>query len=394
MFQTVLTRNVTGNNGPQLFTGLDNPDLLITVSGPQTFSSGSSLERFVNSGNTFNVRWVQNGIKGRLIPMGYESVEILFDIPSPMESFDLELIPFRLHFDYDVEIGKRIFNPEFNSLAEKLGISLDTLRYFPEHTLLLLQGIDLMASSDTRALRLQAIADRAAIAQAQADALLAQTNLASTQSELDALETSVNTIDGKVSATEAELVSISQEMIVDEEFSVASSAFVLENGFYVADVTHTLSGSRPDMTLTDSQGDDQGQAQLIIKSPTVVRIELDPEQYADNSYPLFLTLQGKKSGSSVAPGVVLMAGTNFEYRLVNGTVEYRDNSDAANVWIPVSGTGLVSQAYLFNGNLHTLSGSDVDAPGVIFYAPAGFGTGIGSNSGNWTEAAATGLALH
>ena len=89
-----------------------------------------------------------------------------------------------------------------------------------------------------------------------------------------------------------------------------------------------------------------------------------------------------------------MAGTNFEYRLVNGTVEYRDNSDAANVWIPVSGTGLVSQAYLFNGNLHTLSGSDVDAPGVIFYAPAGFGTGIGSNSGNWTEASATGLALH
>jgi hypothetical protein len=224
-----------------------------------------------------------------------------------------------LQFEYSVEIFTRTFNPIYAELVTRFGIPLSLLQKMPEQTLQILEGLYNVPQSDTRQARLDAIAAKEA---AQAAQLAAD----SANTAVTTLGSTVSTIDGKVSATEAELISVSQEMIINEEFQLVQASFVLENGFYVADVTHTLSGSRPDMTLVDSIGDEQGQAQMIVKSPTVVRVELDPSQWADNSYPMFLTLQGKKSAPILAQGQwEPIPGGTRDFRVLNGNLESTDD---------------------------------------------------------------------
>jgi hypothetical protein len=331
MFQLNSSLNVSANNGKQTLLNIASSDVLVVLNSAQTFQGGDLIERNFKSGNTFSIRWMQGTLKGKLIPLSYGETEILFDVPNLLQSFDLELIPSRLQFEYSVEIFTRIFNPVYAELTERFDIPLQLLQKMPEQTLQILKGLFNVPQSDTRQARLDAIAAKE-LAQA------AQLTADSANTAVTTLGTTVSTIDGKVSATEAELISVSQEMIINEEFQLVQTSFILENGFYVADVTHTLSGSRPDMTLVDSIGDEQGQAQMIVKSPTVVRVELDPSQWADNTYPMFLTLQGKKSTPVVAQGWVALPGANRSFRISNGNLE---NSTDQGVNVNLMGTDIV-----------------------------------------------------
>lgn len=322
MFQLNSSLSVSANNGKQTILNIASSDTLVVLNSTQTFQGGDLIERNFKSGNIFSIRWMQGILKGKLIPLSYGETEIIFDVPDLLQSFDLELIPSRLQFEYSIEVFTRIFNPIYAELNTRFGIPLQLLQKTPEQTLQILSGLYNVPQSDTRQARLDAIAAKEA---AQAAQLAADT----ANTAVTTLGSTVTTLNSKVSATEVELISVSQEMIINEEFQLVQASFVLENGFYVADVTHTLSGSRPDMTLVDSVGDEQGQAQMIVKSPTMVRVELDPSQWTDNTYPLFLTLQGKKSTPVVAQGQwEAIPGANRDFRILNGNLESTDDLGA------------------------------------------------------------------
>lgn len=290
--------NVTANNGKQLITGLNKTSLLIELNTAQTFQNGDLIERAYRSGRRFGVRWIQGNVKGFLNPLEYGQNEILLDVSNPLELFDVEIVPDRYQFEYNIKIYIKQFNPRFLFLAERLGITLEVLQAFPEQTLLFLEGFIPMANTDTRTTNAKLEALDAKAEQALQTGQTAQTTAQSTADSLTQAKT---------------------EMVLNREFELTSAMFALENGFRVADVTHDLTGSKPDMSLTDAQGDDQGFAQLISKSPTVVRVELSPTQWTDNSYPMFLTLQGLK-GSATVGAFKLMTGTLTSFNKASGVL--------------------------------------------------------------------------
>lgn len=148
MFESVAFLNVLTSNDTQLIEGVTNPDILIEINSNETFQDGDLIQRSYKSGNVFKVRWVQEGITGNLVSMGYGSTELLLDIPSPLTPFNLEIIPGRYQFAYSVRISKRVFNPIYNGLAQKLGISLSLLNSIPQQTLQVLNGINLGLSTE------------------------------------------------------------------------------------------------------------------------------------------------------------------------------------------------------------------------------------------------------
>lgn len=76
----------------------------------------------------------------------------------------------------------------------------------------------------------------------------------------------------------------------------------------------------------------------------------------------------------------LVPGTTYTYRLNNGSIEFKDGNGA---YVAIVGMNGVSQAYLLNGQVHSLSGSDPEVPGAVMFAAVGSTTSNGSNSGNW-----------
>lgn len=278
-FNLKTTLNVSANNSIQLIQGLTKINLLIEIFGNDTFASGSRIERSFKKGYVFRLRWLQNGLRGSLVSASYGTEDFIFNVPNPLEPFDIEVIPNRYQFTYVVKVFEKVFNPSYANLTEKLGIPLSLLESFPESTLLALQGINLMANTDTRT-TLAAI-EAAAL---KADQALTVGQGAQTKADL----------------TANSLVEAKTEMVLDRRFELSQAMFTLENGFMVADVTHDLTAGQPQMSLTDAQGDEQGFAQLIAKSPSVARVELSMSQYNDNSYPLTFLCQGSKGTAIVA----------------------------------------------------------------------------------------------
>lgn len=311
-YSLISTLNVSANNGKQLIQGLNKTSLLIEINGEQTFQNGDLLERVVKSGRVFGCRWIQGQLKGQLQPLEYGQHEILLDVPNPLLAFDLEVVPNRYQFNYQVKVYTKTFNPRFDVLAEKLGISVNTLQFFPEQTLLFLEGLNLMAGSDTRKLQadLQAIANAANAADAKAVAADAKASSAQT----------------KATTVEGELISAKAEMVQSREFELTQASFVLgTNEFgpcYIATVTHDLMGGTVQMSLLDADGDAQGYSQLIANKPgqpDKAMVELSTAQYMENSFPLNFVLQGQVGAGVVptSPGMngLAVQGTNYMVRL-------------------------------------------------------------------------------
>ena len=325
MFEQIAVLNVSANNNSQLIEGITNPDILIDISNNETVQNGFLVQRLVNSGKVFKIRWIQAGISGNLTAVPYGIQELLLDIPFPLNPFNLEIIPGRFQFKYSIKISVRVFNPIYSSLAAKLGIPLELLNRIPQQTLQILSGIDLMASADTRNLIQSIEATGAAIA---ADKTTQNAINSSNAAGIAAAQATASSANSGIAAINTATAQISSEMVINESFQVSTTAFTLQpSGFYhaVLNLIKIDGVNGVQMSLTDSGGDEQGFSQLMIKydgNAQKVAIEFTASQKNDSSYPLTLLAQGRKLTTPVIPnppdpaaGTVLESG--FTARLLN-----------------------------------------------------------------------------
>ena len=155
-----------------------------------------------------------------------------------------------------------------------------------------------------------------------------------------AAQTAANTANAGVTAVTATTTEISGNMVINEVFSIPSSAFVLQgSGLYHA-IMSLIKVDGPkgvQLSLTDSDGDAQGFSQLI--SPYLgdvqkATVELTASQFANNDYPLSFICQGCKLPAVTTPP---SGGTNFKrlgnlnhwYQLVNTTLQYSNDGVTA-----------------------------------------------------------------
>lgn len=376
MFQQLTALNVSADNSTQLIEGIANPDILIAISNSETSQGGFLFQRSFNSGKVFRVRWVQNGVKGNLISLDFGEHEILLDIPSPLELFDLEILPGRFQFKYSIEISIRVFNPTFNGLVERLGIPLELLNRIPQQTLQILNGIDLDMSTDIRAIKQTA---------AQ---LLAATQAA--QQTADNAVLAANTADSKavtaqsVADTNAQEIQAAMTAIADNAansvqkagpIAIEADEFTLNSfsGFYEYYLSHGLNDEAPDVEVIDAAKEKQ-----LIQSSGVdansVKLELTADDIAGNQWPLYAIVIGK-------PGSVLpIAGNGAPWVAIANNVRYFQRSgdridssiDGVTVETPMVLLNVVS-AYLttISGRLYAafndgtygyLEGTDLNAP--------------------------------
>ena len=304
MFEQIAVLNVSANNSSQLIEGITNPDILIEISNNETVQNGFLVQRLINSGKVFKIRWIQGGISGNLIAVPYGIQELLFDIPSPLNPFNLEIIPGRFQFKYSVKISIRVFNPIYSSLAGKLGIPLELLNRIPQQTLQILSGIDLMASADTRNLIQSIEATGAAIA---ADKNAQNAINASNAAAIVAVQSTASLTNSGIAAINTATAQISSEMIINESFQVSTTAFNLKpSGLYhaVLNLIKIDGSNGVQLSLTDNGGDEQGFSQLMVKygeNMQKVAIELTASQKTDSSFPLTLLCQGRKLTAVIPP---------------------------------------------------------------------------------------------
>lgn len=321
MFELFARLNVEKNNSLQLITGLKNPDVLIVLSNNLTFQSGSLIQRSYNSGKVFRVRWMQNSVRGNFYSLSYGSHEVLFDIPSPLEPFDLEIIPGRYQFTYAIEVFQRAYNPAFNVLAEKLGISLELLQFIPQSTLQILSGINLMTSSDTRNLiqSIEATSVTIAADKAAQDALNATnaTAIAAAQTAAQTAQTAANTNASGIQSALGVIAATASEMVRKFTRPVLATEFrVDDDGFYKATVTHNLGDKTPDIEVFDAQGEKQ-LVQSIARGRNNIELELTSSNMTDNSWPLQVIVMGKFD-PSVQNGFARLGARESYYKLEGG----------------------------------------------------------------------------
>ena len=395
MFEQIAVLNVSANNSSQLIEGITNPDILIEISNNETVQNGFLVQRLVNSGKVFKIRWIQAGISGNLIAVPYGIHEILLDIPSPLNPFNLEIIPGRFQFKYSVKISIRVFNPIYSSLAGKLGIPLELLNRIPQQTLQILSGIDLMASADTRNL-IQSI-------EATGAAILADKNAqnainASNTAAIVAVQTTASLTNSGIAAINTATAQISSEMIINESFQVPSTAFTLQSsGLYhaVLDLIKIDGSNGVQLSLTDNGGDEQGFSQLMIKygeNTQKVAIEFTASQKNDSSYPLSLLCQGRKLTTVIPPNppsppLSAMLENGFTARLLDRILTITNSSGTV---AGASGSDIVG-AY-FRGGDRIYAQSDYGYFSVLYGATPS-PTWALSSEADYQLAVSTGTAI-
>lgn len=373
MFILVSALNITGSNGKQVITGLTSPDLLIELETRDIFSAGFQFERSYLKGDVFRVRFFQNGIYGSFIYLPYGTHEILLDVPHPGTPFDLELIPNRFQFEYNLKVSRRVLSPLALEMSEKWGIDASALELIPYQTLLTLKEINIMASSDTRNI----------LSQVEAAAAAAQ----AAQTKADSASTSVTNLQTVVADVEVAMVTTETASKLKSDFSI------MPNGSYIA--TYQLQalngGSGVLAQVYDAQGDEQGFSQVILGyngNPDMVAIELSATQHAENAYPLKIVFQGKRNTASV-PGATLTASSGFwEYSLTSGVLSVANTNTGTTAVIESNPTALVVDAYLLNGAVYTL-----DTMGNYWYYQEPDHNKAASSSGNWATVIAQGIKL-
>lgn len=168
-------------------------------------------------------------------------------------------------------------------------------------------------SNDIRAQKLAAKAARDAALSAQSTANTALNVGQAAQSIADAAASALQAISGTV-------VTISAEMV--RKFNsedIPQSAFVLDavSGYFYATVSHMLGDAAPDIEVYDADKDKQ-QIQSIIVDNNTIKLELDPDDMASNSFPLTCIVLGKNT--PVSTGVsnwTQMPGSTERYRVVD-----------------------------------------------------------------------------
>ena len=347
-YQSIATKNVTLNNGPQRIAIVNSVALLIKLTTTNSFVSGYSVEYAQNSGTRFRIRWVQNGSNGQLIPLEFGEHEILFDVPSPLESYELEILPARLIFNYEVEVLKQIYNPRFDSLSQSLGIPIALLQNIPQQTLLILEGVNLMASTDIR----------------------------STLNALEMVITQSVASTAGLASQVAAFSALSNATVVQKSFNLLKAAFLLEGAVYRAPIAHNMATRSPVCAVYDADGDLQ-LVQVIGLDASNLKIELTASQYNDNTYPLTVNLQAQnivpsgRTGADIGGGnlVSLLSGTLS--RLVSGN------------WVTIDSN--VTAAKYRNGRVVYLIAGNTALPKIS--AIAGGFTPVGGSTNDWTDEA-------
>lgn len=209
-----------------------------------------------------------------------------------------------------------------------------------------------MASADTRNLIQSIETTSATIA---ADKAAQDATNATNAAAIAAAQAAADTANSGVAAVNTVAAQITDEMVINEPFTIPVTAFVRQNsGLYhaVLDLLK-LDGSKGiQLSLIDNDGDEQGFSQLIAKyngNSQKVAIELTENQKNDGSYPLTLLCQGQRLMSATAPV------TNFKqlgnrahyYQLVNGTIDH--SVDGATITDSMVMLNVVS-AYMLTGN--------------------------------------------
>ncbi len=253
--------------------------------------------------------------------------------------------------------------------------------YNPQTSQTLLEQLDNMSSDIREQKKIAAEAKAAALAAAQAaQAAQGTANTAlstgqAAQSIADAAASAVQIVSGTVQTISAEMV---------RKFTsspIAAAAFVLDaaTGYYYATVSHLLGDAAPDIEVYDADKDKQRIQSIIVDNDTI-KLELDAEDMASNSFPLTCIVLGKNT--PVPTGVGL--GTGYDIQMF-GTAVKVQRPDGTLVTLEEGGTDLI---YAYNGRVYIQMQDGVKNE----YAEPDFAR-QGCEDGDWNTAVANGLQM-
>jgi hypothetical protein len=154
------------------------------------------------------------------------------------------------------------------------------------------------------------------------------------QSVADAAASALQVISGTIETISAEMV---RKFNSD---AIPQSAFVLDpvTGYFYATVSHMLGDVAPDIEVYDADKDKQ-RIQSIIVDNNTIKLELDSEDMASNSFPLTCIVLGKNAPDSPVTGAwEPMPGGDRDFRLLNGNLE---NTTDMGVTFNLMGTDIV-----------------------------------------------------
>jgi hypothetical protein len=296
--------SVNKRNVNPVIAEIPKTSTLIRLTKLQAVDPTGIFIRNIDQNSVGKIRAVQNGLAGIWIGIPYGDTEILFEVQNPLEPFTLEFIPGYYLWDYNLEVFVSFPNPRFDALRDKWGLNEEQISTLPNQILEILMVLDSSKSADTRNM----------IASIERTAEIA------------------NRADQTSTTVAADLIAAKDEMVQNREFSLVAASFSRIGSYYVAEVAHDLTGSKPQLSLIDNEGDEQGFSQLIANGIDKAKVELTVNQFENGSFPLTLTIQGKESPAGMVAGAwKLKPLSDRYYRLLNGNVDRSMNaSDVEN----------------------------------------------------------------
>lgn len=321
--------NVSKRNINPVFLNVPNSSVLIRLEKEQQLDNTGIFERSIDRGSQGKVRYSQNGILGQWISCPYGDTEILFSPPNPTLPIDIYFLPGYNAWSYTISILIPTPNPVFEVLTDKWGLDAGVLQTLPIQLLDLLLMINPSKSADTRNM----------IASIEA-----------AQSIAAAAEVKASAADTKAETANTTLISVQSEMVEQRDFEVVAASFVLVGDKMVATVTHDLLGSKPQMSLVDGQGDEQGFSQLIAPTADTCKIELTQNQFDNAEFPLTLSIQGKNGSAVVVSSFLKSPTMAYHWRVLNG--ELQNSQDGVTALNASFAQGIVKAAIGGNGLLY------------------------------------------
>lgn len=245
--------------------------------------------RYEVKSNSF--RWEKGERIGSKRSIYYGDTEHSLDVPSSVnelgesETYSLRFFPARYNYHCRVSVYEKSLDIDLGALSEKTGLPIAFLRLQNTQLLQVLEGFNTMASSDTRNL----------IAQLESTTAKADQGLAAAATA----QASVDAVTATVSTVQSVVTDIKESSLIQESFDLFVSMFTQIGNVYRAVVPlQQIDGTKGvQLSLTDSDGEDQGFSQLISRygeDDQKIAVELTATQYMDNTYPLRFLCQGQR----------------------------------------------------------------------------------------------------
>ena len=203
---------------------------------------------------------------------------------------------------------------------------------------------------------------------------MASTDIRSMLQALETVTTQTAANATDLAAQGVTLADVKATAVVEKNFTLQMSAFILEGSVYRASIAHNMNSTSPGVAIYDNDRDLQ-LAEFIAVDANNAKVELTASQRNDSSFPFTVNLQAKNTASMVSPRTDL--GNGYSASLSNGTLRayFPDGTNTDDLE-----SGII-EAYFYNLSIHTRNSDG----SYSYYQQPSFGK-QGSNSGNFQTA--------